>query len=178
MTGNVSKNRDGLLTLNFGLPHEEKKTEKQRLAQYRRFVYEVGSLKRQKGKSMDQAVVAAEEKKGADISNVEIVESIPVWDASWATHLFRIAQEAVSNAMKHGKAKHVTISFTSNEGLLRLRVSDDGEGFGKPATADSGMGVNIMRYRARIMGGTLEIKSVPGEGVKVICTIPVRTPSK
>ncbi len=110
--------------------------------------------------------------------NVEIVESIPVWDASWATHLFRIAQEAVSNAMKHGKAKHVTISFTSNEGLLRLRVSDDGEGFGKPATADSGMGVNIMRYRARIMGGTLEIKSVPGEGVKVICTIPVRTPSK
>jgi two-component system CheB/CheR fusion protein len=105
---------------------------------------------------------------------VEISESVPIRDASKATHLFRIAQEAVSNAVRHGRAKHVNISFVSGGGYARLRISDDGTGFGEPATPDSGMGINIMRYRARIIGGTLDIKSVPNEGVKVMCTIPIR----
>jgi PAS domain S-box-containing protein len=106
--------------------------------------------------------------------SVEISESIPIRDASKATHLFRIAQEAVSNAVRHGRARHVNVSFVSGGGYARLRISDDGTGFGKPATPDSGMGINIMRYRARIIGGSLDIKSVPGEGVKVMCTLPIR----
>lgn len=105
--------------------------------------------------------------------DVQISESVPFWDASRTTHLFRIAQEAVSNAARHGHAKHVSISFVSGGGYIRLRIADDGVGFGKPAGPDSGMGINIMRYRARIIGGTLEIKSTPGEGVEVVCSIPV-----
>ncbi len=105
---------------------------------------------------------------------LEVSESVPIWDASRATHLFRIAQEAVSNAIRHGHAKHVNISFVSGGGYIRLRIKDDGVGFGKPATPDSGMGINIMRYRARIIGGTLDIRSTRGEGVKVMCTIPIR----
>lgn len=105
---------------------------------------------------------------------VDISESVPIYDVSKATHLFRIAQEAVSNAVKHGKAGTVRIALVSGGGYLRLRVSDDGQGFGKPATKDSGMGINIMRYRARIIGGTLDIQSVAGEGVTVICTIPIK----
>jgi two-component system sensor kinase FixL len=105
---------------------------------------------------------------------LEISESVPMWDASRATHLFRIAQEAVSNAVRHGHAKHVHVSFVSGGGYIRLRVIDNGVGFGKPAHRDSGMGINIMRYRARIIGGTLDIRSTPGEGVRIMCTIPIR----
>ena len=105
---------------------------------------------------------------------LDIVETVPIWDALVTTHLFRIAQEALSNAVRHGRAKHVTLSYASGHGLVRLRVTDDGQGFGKPAHADSGMGINIMRYRARIIGGTLDIRSIPGEGVTVMCTIPLR----
>jgi two-component system CheB/CheR fusion protein len=106
--------------------------------------------------------------------DIEISESIPIYDTSKATHLFRIAQEAVSNAVRHGKAKHIGISLVSGGGYLRLRISDDGQGIGEPATKDSGMGINIMRYRARIIGGSLDLRSVRGKGVTVLCTIAVK----
>ena len=105
---------------------------------------------------------------------VQISESIPIYDTLKATHLFRIAQEAVSNAVRHGNAKHVNIDLVSGQGFLRLRIKDDGKGMGEPATKDSGMGINIMGYRARIIGGTLDLRSEKGKGVTVLCTIPVR----
>ena len=105
---------------------------------------------------------------------LEIAESVPLWNPSTATHLFRIAQEAVSNAVRHGRASHISVSFVSGGGYLRLRVKDNGTGFGKPSNPDSGMGINIMRYRARIIGGALDIRSTTGEGVQVMCTIPIR----
>ena len=92
-----------------------------------------------------------------------------VGDNTVATHLFRIAQEAVTNSVKHGKARKVTITLEQKEGEVILIVSDNGCGF-VHAENSPGMGLKIMSYRARMAGGWLSIRSSEGGGTKVICT--------
>ena len=87
-----------------------------------------------------------------------------------AIHLFRIAQEAVSNAVKHGRARRVIIALDTANGSSSLRVSDDGVGFFLPAGERKGMGLNTMRYRARMIGGELEIHPNTPSGTTVICS--------
>ena len=94
-----------------------------------------------------------------------------ILDNTLAVHLFRIAQEAVNNATKHGHAKAVIIALESTDGIVSLRVSDDGIGFSPTRSSRRGMGLNIMRYRARMIGGTLEIQSNSPSGTVVVCTI-------
>jgi signal transduction histidine kinase len=89
-----------------------------------------------------------------------------------AVHLFWIAQEAVSNAVKHGHAKTVVIALDTGDGACSLRVSDDGVGFVPSITERKGMGLSIMRYRARTIGGGLEIQPNLPTGTVVACTIP------
>lgn len=84
-------------------------------------------------------------------------------------HFYRIAQEAVNNAVKHGGAKKITIILNRNENTLRLAVADDGKGLTPPAKGTPGMGFYTMRYRARALGGELKIDSQPGEGTIVSC---------
>jgi len=95
-----------------------------------------------------------------------------VHDSTTATHLYRIAQEAVSNAVRHGDATRIKISLASGADQIRLRIQDDGVGFNPEDIDGPGMGVHIMNYRARIVGGNLEISSEPGEGTVVTCTLP------
>ena len=97
------------------------------------------------------------------------LESIP------AIHLFRIAQEAVSNALKHAHAKTVVIALDTSDGACSLRVSDDGVGFAASINERKGMGLSIMRYRARIIGGELEIQPNSPTGTVVACAIPTST---
>jgi signal transduction histidine kinase len=92
-------------------------------------------------------------------------------DNGRAVHLFRIAQEALSNAIKHGHAKGVVIALEASVGTLSLRVSDDGVGFDPTISERKGMGLNIMHYRARMIAGTLEIQSNSPVGTVVSCTI-------
>lgn len=89
-----------------------------------------------------------------------------------ATHLFRIVQEAVSNAIKHGRAGKISIQLRQEPRQLRLRVSDDGVGFSGKLSAGSGMGLRIMQTRIGMVGGALTIERNPGAGVSVICTAP------
>jgi PAS domain S-box-containing protein len=102
----------------------------------------------------------------------EEVGTALVHNATTAMHLYRIAQESVSNAVRHGGAEHIRLRLASGPTQIRLRVQDDGSGFDASAHAGPGMGVNIMNYRARIIGGTLDIQSSPGEGTTVTCTLP------
>ena len=93
-------------------------------------------------------------------------------DHAAATHLFRIAQEAVSNAIKHGKAKNIFIQLREDPGQLHLRVSDDGRGFPEKFSGGAGMGLRIMQTRIGMVGGTLTIERQPAGGTSVILGAP------
>ena len=97
----------------------------------------------------------------------------PVWDRQAVAHLFYIAREAVTNAVKHARAKHIRVQLGGAEGRLRLVVQDDGMGL--PASAEEerrhGMGLRIMRHRAALIGATLEVGLVEGGGTVVRCTL-------
>jgi PAS domain S-box-containing protein len=90
-------------------------------------------------------------------------------DNAIALHLYYIAQEAVANAAKHGQAKHVQITLQPFKDRYALAVQDDGAGFSLNGHPQTGMGLRIMRYRARVIGATLEVNSAPGEGTTVRC---------
>jgi signal transduction histidine kinase len=93
-----------------------------------------------------------------------------------ATHLYRIAQEAVINAVKHSRASSVAIRLCARSGMLELSVTDDGVGLSAARRKEaSGMGLHIMDYRARSVGGTLQISPGRQRGTKVSCCVPVTT---
>jgi signal transduction histidine kinase len=88
--------------------------------------------------------------------------------------LFRIAQEAVQNAVRHSAATRVYIDVSGNDGAIALRITDDGRGF-DVATAEKrrpGMGLFTMRQRASLVGATLQVDSAPGSGTSVRVTLP------
>src|SRR5215211_6436586 len=90
--------------------------------------------------------------------------------------LYRVAQEAVSNARRHGVASHVRVSLAVRPGVAELRVVDDGRGFlWEPEFGWSirGEGLPGMRERAELLGGTLRVESAPGTGTRIAVTLPV-----
>ena len=96
-------------------------------------------------------------------------DRIAIDDVSRATHLYRIAQEAISNAIQHGRAKSVLLQLGADNGKMTLRVEDNGKGLpAKPKHA--GMGLHIMRYRAGLIGGSLDVRRVRPRGTVVTCT--------
>jgi PAS domain S-box-containing protein len=103
---------------------------------------------------------------------------VSVADHAVATHLFRLAQEAVANAIKHGRAKQVSIQLTGDRGRVILKVDDDGAGFPAEIFKSKGMGLRIMQSRVGMMDGTLAIERNPAGGASVICSAPNRPASK
>ena len=97
--------------------------------------------------------------------------SLPV-SAPVAAQLYRIAQEAVHNAVEHGAAREVFIQLTFGHRDMLLAVQDDGEGF-NTKTNRNGMGLRIMRYRAQCIGGSCEVQTGPGKGTTVYCRVPL-----
>jgi len=93
-------------------------------------------------------------------------------DARTATQLYRIAQEAVTNLVRHSGAEHVEIALTSDQAATVLEVCDDGEGLLPEQLGKKGMGLQIMRYRAGLIGATLSVESSPGGGTRVRCRLP------
>jgi len=89
------------------------------------------------------------------------------------THLYRIAQEAVTNAIKHSQARNVAIRLSAHAEMLELNITDDGAGLSAASRNEStGMGLQIMDYRARIIGGTLQVGRGHRRGTKVSCCVP------
>jgi two-component system CheB/CheR fusion protein len=89
-----------------------------------------------------------------------------------ALHLFRIAQEAVTNAVKHSGAKKITIKLDRSEEGICLTVQDDGKGMPKSRGRRKGLGLHIMTYRANVLGGIFEIEPQKGSGTKVRTCVP------
>ncbi len=110
--------------------------------------------------------------------SLEVFGKLDFDDATQAIHIYRIAQESVSNAVKHGSADSVSIHLASTDQHIRLRVTDNGTGFKEDWDAEGGLGVRIMQFRARLVGGNLEISDVPEKGAIITCTIPVIVKNK
>lgn len=100
------------------------------------------------------------------------VAPVEILDNTIANQLFRIAQEAVNNATKHAQARKVIVTLSQDKNGVLLQIEDNGQGFPKSKQASLGLGLQIMRHRANVIGAALETKSLPGKGVKVTCTLP------
>jgi two-component system, NarL family, sensor histidine kinase UhpB len=96
----------------------------------------------------------------------------PSLDTNVATQLYKIAQEAVTNAIKHGKAKRVGISLTHDAARILLTIHNDGVPFPTPNSSATGMGLRIMNYRANLIGASLEVKGDGPGGTRVTCAVP------
>jgi two-component system CheB/CheR fusion protein len=96
---------------------------------------------------------------------------VEVADQNIGIHLYRIAQEAVSNAVKHGKAKRIEIRLAAAGNDVILTVSDNGSGIPKRLPKSKGMGLRIMHYRASVIRGSLLVHPNPNGGTAVICTV-------
>ncbi len=99
-------------------------------------------------------------------------DPVVVQDRRNALHLYRIAQESITNAIKHGKPGRVTVSLRPVEEGIELRVEDDGSGIAPPDTRNDGAGLRIMRYRAAAMDAKLKIEPNAGRGTLVTCLSP------
>ena len=107
--------------------------------------------------------------------------NVEVEDNPTATHLFRIAQEAVNNAVKHSRAARIVIRLHRADNRIKLEVEDNGEGFVLADKNSESMGLRIMQYRANMIGASLDIDSTPDSGTRVSCSFfpsaPVTTNS-
>jgi len=89
-----------------------------------------------------------------------------------AGQLYRIAQEAVNNAMKHSQARELVIRLFRKTGDLRLEISDDGKGLPEARSRGRGIGLGVMKHRAALIGGTLRLITKAGRGTTIACAVP------
>ncbi len=103
----------------------------------------------------------------------EYKEPILINDNIMATHLYRIIQESVHNAIKHGQTKNILISLDKHDGLVTLKIKNNGKPFQKAAKDSQGMGISIMKYRASIIGASLRINRGKSDGTIVTCAFKI-----
>lgn len=117
-------------------------------------------------------VRAQGETSGIDI--VLDIESLPALSGELETLLFRVAQEALNNVIKHAGAHSVLVRLIERDGRAQLQIIDDGHGFDpSQALASGGSGLGGMRERLRLYDGQLEIHSAPGHGTRLRATVPL-----
>jgi len=110
-----------------------------------------------------------------DVFGIECVctfpDSVVIRDHDVAIHFYRIAQEAITNAIKHGKAKKIQLQMAERDGGFHLNIQDDGIGFTGTQSAHNGMGMHIMNYRARTLGAELNVRPGENGGTLVTCSL-------
>ncbi len=122
--------------------------------------------------ALEEMAAVGAERYGVPCTCIPSGEAIPC-DVTTATHLYRIAQEAVNNALKHSGAHQVSIRLTRSKDAVVLDVTDDGRGFEGSSSREGGMGLHIMEYRARLIGGALQISNNESGGTVVSCRMPL-----
>ncbi len=90
-----------------------------------------------------------------------------------ATHLYRIAQEAINNAVRHAGARGILVALEQEDGNVALRVEDDGVGLPAAKPWAPGVGLRLMEHRCSLLGGTLRLEPRRGGGTSVSCSIPI-----
>jgi two-component system, LuxR family, sensor kinase FixL len=104
-------------------------------------------------------------------------EQILIHDTVAGNNLYRIAQEAINNALKHGHCKNISIGLGAVDDEVILTVKDDGVGFPEGMEQSTGMGLHIMNYRAKMIGASLDIRRGVGGGTIVICSFHNERPA-
>jgi signal transduction histidine kinase len=100
----------------------------------------------------------------------------PRIDSNTATHLYRIAQEAVTNAIKHGHVSRIVVGLSLEDGHLKLNIVDDGIGLPEILPSERGLGLRIMASRAGMIGGAFSAGNNLDGGTTVTCRLAVTTP--
>jgi len=100
----------------------------------------------------------------------ESTATVTITDIEVGLQLFRIAQEATSNAIRHGRARNIIIALEGSDEKWLLSVTDDGGGLPDETKRKSGLGLRIMDYRARMIGADFEIRALPAGGTRAVCT--------
>jgi signal transduction histidine kinase len=122
--------------------------------------------------------LAVETQKFFNIScNFRCSETSVVVDPQVSLTLYRVVQEAIHNAITHGEARSIDIELEMDGSNLSLRIQDDGTGFQAEDPRQGGIGLRVMHYRARSIGGSLQITSQPQQGTEVHCVVPRRSGS-
>lgn len=117
---------------------------------------------------VDQTNVLGRCKCRLESPAVVLLPSAPV-----AGQLYRIAQEAVNNAVKHSRAKQLVVTLQHSDQVLELSVADNGRGIAK--THLPGIGLQVMRHRASVIGADLTVETRPGKGTTIRCRLPLST---
>jgi signal transduction histidine kinase len=113
--------------------------------------------------------------------NVQTV--VQMYDNAAAVHLYRIAQEAINNAIKHGQATRIDLGLTNVNNQIVLTVKDNGIGVASNGSGNGnshksqGMGLRVMNYRAGMIGATVLVETNPDGGTLVKCTVPNNRPA-
>jgi PAS domain S-box-containing protein len=99
--------------------------------------------------------------------------AVLVQDPTVGTHLYRIAQEAIANSIKHGKATRIRIVLAARAEGGELSIADNGNGLSSEAHLSEGMGLRLMRYRAGMIGGSFAMENHTPGGSTIVCTFPL-----
>jgi len=117
-----------------------------------------------------RARLATVESRSGLAAEVRVDEMIRL-PAHVESDLYRVAQEALNNVLKHAHASRVTVVLEVADGRVRLEITDDGDGF-RTAEPGGGLGLTGMRERAEQLGGALCLESAPGAGTRVVVEVP------
>jgi signal transduction histidine kinase len=128
--------------------------------------------------ALDQLARRSASRSGIDVQCItDVAAALPASEAI-GTNLYRIAQEATTNALRHAGATHIRIMFDASAGTLQLTIDDDGCGFDPLTAGHDGTGLANMRNRAAAIGAQLDVVATPGRGTRISCQLDmVREPA-
>jgi signal transduction histidine kinase len=103
---------------------------------------------------------------------LDLPKKLPPHSPEQIIHVYRIAQEAISNAVRHGHARVIRMNVTAAPRALQIDIEDDGSGFPATAVRPEGIGMHVMQYRTRVLSGTIQFKNLTPHGAAVHLTFP------
>jgi signal transduction histidine kinase len=124
--------------------------------------------------ALDDLAARTSEQSGVSVE-FECPDWVEMPDHATSVELYRITQEAVSNALRHGRPRTIRLAFLPQPNGLRLRIRDDGIGLPDAARMRPGLGIRIMEYRAESLGGVFGIQTAEEGGTVVTVTLPRRS---
>ncbi|MEP7246497.1 MAG: PAS domain-containing protein [Gammaproteobacteria bacterium] len=126
--------------------------------------------------SLRALAARASDRYGVRVEFREGVETPLELSDAYATHLYRIVQEALTNVVRHSFASEVVIELQASGDEVQLRIDDNGRGFSERATdSEAGLGLKMMRYRAQMLGGDLVLEPSVNGGASVRCSCPIES---